>query len=255
MINDVFRLDGKNAIVTGASRGIGKAAALSLARQGANVLLVSRDKARMDAVVEEIRVLYNQKSKACVVDVSDPDQIIEFFEAEVESFGGVDIFVNNAGYSIFENVMDTSLDTFHKLIDTNVSAALLFSQLCAKRMIEKGTNGSIIIVSSVNGVRALPRQAAYSATKAMLESLTASFANTLGPHGIRVNSVLPGAIDTDMNFHFTEQVKKEVGDMMPIRRVGEPHEVGDVIAFLASDAASYMTGSAVVVDGGLLVKR
>lgn len=251
---NVFDLSGKKAVVTGASRGIGKEIAISLARHGADVVLVSRDMGKMLDLEEKIRK-FGVGVKSCVVDVSIPEQINRFLETELQSFGGVDLFINNAAITIFKTFMQSTIEDFDKLVATNVRGAFTFVQGAARKMIEQGRGGSIVFVTSINAISALPSQAIYSATKSMLESLMKSSASELASYGIRVNSVVPGAINTDMNPHFTEESMKELGKRIPIGRVGEADDIGDVVAFLCSDAARYMSGSSIVVDGGFLLRR
>lgn len=254
MKKNVYDLTGKKALVTGASKGIGKSIALSLARQGCDVIMVSRDLDRMNETAEEIRGL-GRKAWVFSVDVSQAPEIELFFRDQSELLKDIDIFVNNAAITIFKQLMSTTVDDFMRLFSTNVLSALRFVQLSAGVMIENKRPGSIVIITSINALRALPSQAAYSSTKAMLESMMVSFANELSPFGIRVNSLLPGAIHTDMNIHFTPEVIDNLNKAIPLGRVGQASDIGDVVAFMVSDAARYMTGSSVVVDGGMVVKR
>ncbi|MCL2773774.1 MAG: SDR family oxidoreductase [Oscillospiraceae bacterium] len=251
--NDIFRLDGKTAIVTGASRGIGRAIALRLAKQGADLLLVSRNSSNLDELKKEINNI-GQKAESFAVDVSSPEQISEIFNKNVNVFGGVDILINNAAYTIFKSFTETTLGEFDGLFATNVKGAVSFIQGAAKCMKEQKRGGCIVVVTSINAVNALPNQAMYSATKSMLESLMRSSAAELAEYGIRVNSVVPGAILTDMNPHFTENYVKEFQKKIPAGRVGDPEDISDVVAFLCSDAARYMYGSSIIVDGGMLLR-
>ncbi len=254
MKKDMCDLAGRRALVTGASRGIGKAIALALASQGCDVVLVSRDMDRMEEIAAQIRDTGRQ-AWAFAVDVSQVSQIESFFKDQSELLRGIDIFVNNAAITIFKQIMSTTVDDFYRLINTNVVSAMRFIQLSAGIMIENKRPGSITLITSINALRALPTQAAYSSTKAMLESMMVSFANELSPYGIRVNSLLPGAINTDMNSHFTPAIIEQLSKVIPLGRVGEAEDIGDVVAFMVSDAARYMTGSSIVVDGGMIIKR
>ena len=251
--NDIFSLDGKRAIVTGAGRGIGRAIALRLAMQGADLILVSKDSANLDTLKKEINSL-GKKAESFKIDVSDPAQVAEFFEKGANIFGGVDILINNAAYTIFKSFTETTLEDFDGLFATNVKGAVSFMQGASEFMKKQGQGGSIVIVTSVNALSALPNQAMYSATKSMLESLMKSAAAELSEYGIRVNSIVPGAIMTDMNPHFTEEYVKEYKQTIPAGRVGDPEDIADVTAFLCSEAARYIYGSSIVVDGGVMLR-
>lgn len=253
-MSDVFRLDGKRAVVTGGSRGIGRGVALSLARQGADVLLVARDAGRMQEVEREIEQL-GRRARSVQVDVRDHAAIDALMADAVEQFGGMDIFVSNAGVTSMTRLLDTPQEQVDRIIDTNLKGSIQFLQAAGRRMIQQGRGGAIVIVTSINALWPLPSQAVYSSTKAALEALMRCMASDLAKHGIRVNSVAPGAIRTDMNPHFTPEVEARVEKMIALRRVGTAEEIGDVVAFLASEAARYVTGSTIVADGGFLLRQ
>ena len=252
-MNDIFRLDGKLSLVTGASRGIGAAIARALARQGSDLMLLARDMAKLETVAGDIRAM-GRKALVFQVDLSDAGQVNAFIEAQRESFEKLDNFVSNAAFLIFKTFMQSDLQDFDRLFDVNVKAAVLLAQKTAGYMVKRG-QGTVTFVTSINALSALPSQAMYSSTKAMLESLMKSAASELAGKGVRVNSVVPGAINTDMNPHFTPETLLELGKIIPCGRVGEPEEIADVVAFLCSDAARYMYGSSVVADGGLLLRK
>jgi len=251
--NDIYRLDGKIAIVTGASRGIGRAIALRLAKQGADLLLAARDSNNLDHLKNEI-INMGQKAESFTVDVSDEVQVSEFFKNSANIFGGVDILINNAAQTVYKSFTETSPDEFDGLFAVNVKGAVSFMQGAAECMKRQGKGGCIVVVTSINALNALPGQAMYSATKAMLESLMRSAAAELAEYGIRVNSIVPGAIMTDMNPHFTEDYLKEYNKKIPAGRVGYPEDIADVAAFLCSEAARYIYGSSIIVDGGMLLR-
>lgn len=253
-MSDVFRLDGKKAVVTGGSRGIGRGIALSLARQGADVLLVARDQAQMEQVEREVRALGRQ-ARSARVDVRDAAAIDALMEKEVEAFGGIDIFISNAGVTSMTRLLDTPQDQVDRIIDTNLKGSIHFLQAAAGRMVKQGRGGAIVIITSINALWPLPSQAVYSSTKAALEALMHCMASDLAKHGIRVNSVAPGAIRTDMNAHFTPEVEARVEKMIALRRIGTAEEIGDVVAFLASEAARYVTETTLVADGGYLLRQ
>lgn len=246
-------LEGKIAVVTGASKGIGKGVALALARQGADVILAARSKSQLDEVAAEIEKL-GRRAKAVSIDVTSKEQIDDMMQNIVPAFGGLDIFVNNAGVTVMKKMIDTSPEDIDYILNINLKAAIFFLQNAAKLMIEQKRGGSIVIVTSINAIAPLPSQAIYSSTKAALEALMRCLAADLAREGIRVNSVAPGAITTDMNNHFTPEVVERVITKIPLGRVGESDEIADVVAFLSSDTARYITGSTVVADGGFLLR-
>ena len=253
-VSDVYKLEGKKAIVTGASKGIGAAIADALARQGSEVLLIARDINALDKVASEINA-NKGVAKVYGMDISDHRQIEHFFESGAGGFGKADIFVNNAGFTVYKSFTQTSLAEFDSLVATNVRGALLMIQKVAENMIER-CNGVITFVTSINALNPLFSQCVYSSTKAMLESIMKSMAVELAPHGIRVNSVVPGAILTDMNPHFdNDENVRATESCIPAGRIGVSEEIADVVAFVCSDAARYMYGSSIVVDGGMLLKR
>ena len=251
-INDVFRLDGSLSFITGASKGIGAAIAKALARQGSDVILLARDIQGMESVEKDIQAL-NRKVKFFQVDLSDLANVERFCKAEAETLKHVDHFVSNAAFTIFKSFMQSSLQDFDSLVSVNVKGAVSLTQNIAEYMIKRGS-GSITFITSVNAISPLPSQAMYSSTKAMLEALMQTAASELARYGVRVNSVVPGAVMTDMNPHLTPEKVLEVSQRIPCGRVGTPEEIADVVAFLCSDAARYMYGSSVVVDGGILLR-
>lgn len=248
----IFSLEGKKILITGASKGIGAATALSMAKLGADLILVARDVPKLERVCDTVRSM-GRNCSWCAADVSDENQRGKIFQA-VEAFGGIDCYVNNAAFTRFLTPMQTGKEDIDDLFGTNFKGAFLLAQKMAEFMIPAG-GGSIVFVTSINAISALPSQAMYSCTKAALESLVKSFAAELAKYKIRVNSVAPGAVITDMNSHFTQEKIEELSSKIPLGHVGEPDEIGDVIAFLCSNAARYITGTTVVVDGGYLLRK
>ncbi|NLG84291.1 MAG: SDR family oxidoreductase [Firmicutes bacterium] len=245
---------GKNALVTGGSKGIGRAVALALAARGADVMVVGRDREDLRSVCEEINRLGRQARAACV-DVSSREEVERLVNELVPAFGGVDIYVNNAGIPVLKHLLETTPEEMDRVLDTNLKGAVYCLTGIARRMLEQGRGGCIIVVTSINALWPLPGQAVYSATKAALEALVRCLAVDLAPAGIRVNSVAPGAIRTAMNKHFTPEVIERLNARIPLGRIGEPEDIGEVGAFLASDAARYLTGSTIVVDGGYMLRK
>ena len=251
-MKNIYRLDGNLALVTGASKGIGAAVAKALARQGCDLMLLARDVKGLEAVAAEIAAM-GRKARVFTVDLSNPSQIKKFVEAERESLKKLDHYINNAAFTIHKTFMNTDLEEFDNLLSVNVKGAVSLTQEIAGHMRER-RSGNIVIMTSVNALSPLPSQAMYSSTKAMLEALMKCAASELAPYGVRVNSIIPGAILTDMNDHLSEEKLVGLAEKIPSRRIGAPEEVADVAAFLCSHGARYMYGSSVVVDGGILLR-
>jgi NAD(P)-dependent dehydrogenase (short-subunit alcohol dehydrogenase family) len=229
------------ALVTGATSGLGKEIALRLARDGMRVIVVGRDAARGAAVVEQIEAAEGQAS-FIAADLSNPTDIERLaFEA-----GEVDVLVNNAGHSIWGPTEKTTVEDFDAMFASNVRAPYLLVGAFAPAMAAKGS-GSIINISSMAGRIGLPNGAAYGATKAALASLTKGWTAEYSPRGVRVNAVAPGPIYTRPE---ARQVFDSLGATTALNRAAEPGEIAEVVAFLASPRASYVTGAIVAADGG-----
>jgi L-rhamnose 1-dehydrogenase len=245
-------LAGKTVLVTGASRGIGRAIAIECAHQGANVALnVHRDPAETETVLGEIRALGRQ-AIAFDGDVADPCAATAFVEEAVGALGGVDVFVSNAGICPFHSFLDMPRDTFERTMAVNLHGAYYMVQAAANRMVDQGHGGSIVAISSISALVGGEMQTHYTPTKAGVHSLMQSCAVALGRYGIRCNSVMPGTIATDINRDdLADPVKRRYMEgRIPLGRLGEPGDVASVAVFLASDMARYVTGAAVLVDGG-----
>ena len=253
MYADKFRLDGKVAIVTGGSRGIGKEIAVGLAEQGARLALASRKQAALDAVAEEIR----QKGAECLAmacHMGKPDQIKNLFDKVVETYGGVDILVNNAATNpYFGPLLDATEEAWNKTLDVNLKGPFLMTQAAARIMAQKG-GGSIINISSVGAFKANPLQGVYGITKAGMVNMTKTFAQELALANVRVNAVCPGLTETKFSEVLIET--KEIYDIalqkIPMKRHAQPSEIVCAALYLASDASSYVTGSCITVDGGMM---
>lgn len=257
-------LQNKRAIVTGGSRGIGRAISLELARQGADVIVnyysksddaQSRDGAA-DEVVAEIRAM-GRRAMALEGNIGDEAVSQLLVAAAVEQFGGVDILASNAGISPFHTFLDLPADLLRSVVEVNLVGAFLITQAVARRMKEQGAGGAIVATSSIAALVGAPLQTHYAPTKAGVHSLMQSAAVVLGAFGIRCNSVMPGAIATDLNraAWSDPEVRSVVERRVPLGRWGTPEDVANVVAFLASDKASYVTGTAVLVDGGAFVRN
>lgn len=232
----------KIAIVTGAARGIGLATAQLMNRHGIDVVLVDRD-------VEELEKVSGGLGLALSCDVSNPDQVEQMVADTLKHFGRVDTLVNNAGVAAFGPIEDTTFEDWRRVMATNLDGVFLCSQAVTPAL--KESKGSIINIASISGLRASTLRVAYGTSKAAVMHLTQQQASELGEYGIRVNCVCPGPVRTKlaMAVH-SEDIVSAYHDAIPLNRYGSEDEIAGVIAFLASDAASYVTGQIISVDGG-----
>jgi NAD(P)-dependent dehydrogenase (short-subunit alcohol dehydrogenase family) len=242
-----FRLDGKRALVTGAGRGIGHAAAVALAQHGAQVTLVSRTKHEIEAAANDIRQAGGQ-ADAAALDVTDIEAV-RAFVSKAEPF---DILVNNAGSNRPAFMVDVTVEDFDYVMNLNVRSAYFVAQAVVKRLVEAKKPGSIIHISSQMGHIGGPRRTVYCASKAAIEGLTKAMAVELGAHGIRVNALAPTFIETPMTRPFLadENFRRSVLDKIKLGRLGQVEDLMGAIVFLASDASALMTGASLIVDGG-----
>jgi L-rhamnose 1-dehydrogenase len=248
-------LEGKAVLVTGASAGIGRATAMAAARHGADVainFLGSEDKAA--SCVAAITAL-GRKAVAVAGDVADPATADDFVARAAEALGRVDVFVNNAGICPFHAFLDMPVQTFERTMRVNLHGAYFMVQAAANQMVRQGQGGAIVAVSSISALVGGEYQTHYTPTKAGVHSLMQSTAIALGRHNIRCNSVLPGTILTDINKDDLADPEKRarMADRIPLGRLGEPDDIAGPIVFLASDLARYVTGAALLVDGGAFV--
>ncbi|MCX5513278.1 short-chain dehydrogenase [Kaistia algarum] len=251
-------LEGKVAIITGASRGIGRACAVELARHGAAVVINQfRSADGGDAAGEETLAEVREVGGEGVLvdgDVADPATGERLVDAAVQHFGRLDIHVSNAGICPFHAFLDMPVDLFRKVVDVNLEGAYFTTQAAARQMVKQGEGGAIVAVSSISALVGGSMQTHYTPTKAGVHSLMQSVAIALGPHGIRCNSVMPGAILTDINRDdLTPDKLDHFSKRVPLGRIGEPVEVAKCVVFLASDLAGYVTGASLLVDGGMFV--
>lgn len=243
-------LKDKTAVVTGGSRGIGRAVCLRLADEGANVVINyagNRDAA------EEVASLCREKGVQAVTvkaDVSSSDGCEAIFNAAVESFGRVDILVNNAGVTRDGLIVRMSEDDFDKVIDTNLKGAFFCMQNAAKLMM-KQRSGRIINISSVVGVRGNAGQVNYAASKAGVIGMTKSLAKELAGRKVTVNAIAPGFIQTDMTGVLSDSVKDAILSSIPMKSLGNPEDIANAVAFFANDQSGYITGQVLCVDGGM----
>ena len=244
-------LNDKVAIVTGASRGIGRAIAEVFAREGAHVVICGRKQDTLDQVAREI----GPAVKPVVCHVGRLDQIESMIGTTAREFGRIDILVNNVGTNLAHGpCLEMDEAQFDKMVDINVKSAFRLVKLVAPGMCDRGS-GSIINIASMSGVRPQIHSLLYSMTKAALIMMTQSYALELGPRGVRVNAIAPGLIQTALSEYYwkDQQRRSEVFSRQAIPRIGQPAEIAEVALLIASDRASYMTGQTVVVDGGLLL--
>lgn len=245
-----FRLDGKVALVTGGTRGIGLAASRALASAGARVAVCARDADACAGVVEGLDAA-GAEALAVPANVARGDEAAAAVAAAAERWGRIDIVVNNAGTSSFEATTDASDKVFDRTFAVNVRAPIVIVREALAAGL--GAGGSVINVASIAGIRAEAFMGTYGASKAALISATRTMARELGPRGVRVNAIAPGVIRTDFSRLLTEtpELHDRVVATTALGRVGEADEVSGAVLYLASDAASYVTGSVLVVDGGL----
>ena len=243
-------LTGKTAIVTGGSRGIGKAVCLELARRGCNIVLsFAGNTAAADQTVAECQALGVQ-ALAVQGNVADADAVKALFDAAMKQFGAVDILVNNAGITRDNLLMLLKEEDFDAVVDTNLKGTFLCMKAAVRPMM-KQRHGRIISLSSVVGLHGNAGQVNYAATKAGVIGMTKSLAKELAGRNITVNAVAPGFIDTDMTAVLPEKAKEAILASIPMARLGAAEDVANAVAFLASDEAGYITGQVLAVDGGM----
>jgi NAD(P)-dependent dehydrogenase (short-subunit alcohol dehydrogenase family) len=251
--SSIFGLEGKVALVTGASSGLGNHFARTLAASGATVIVAARRTGKLAALVEAIAAA-GGKAIAVPMDVNDPASIDAGFAAAVRAAGAPDIVVNNAGTAVTKPSIDLTEADWRGVLDTNLDGVWRVAQAGAKAMIAAGKGGSIVNIASILGVRVAGALLPYATSKAAVVQLTKALALEWARYRIRVNAIAPGYVETDMN---REALNSEQGAALvkrvPQRRIGRPEELDGALLLLASEAGSYMTGSVVVVDGGHLV--
>ena len=244
-----FRLDGKVAILTGASSGLGARFARVLDGAGASVVVAARRQERLDALAGELR-----DAAAIVCDVADPDGPEQLVAATVERYGTVDIVVNNAGITTVTPALRESHDDFRRVIDVNLVAPFAVARAAATVMREHRRGGSVVNVASAAGYKSSPMlpQAAYVSSKTGIRGLTRELALQWARYGIRVNAIAPGMFPSEMTTDLVDndELRIEFEQSIPMRRVGREDELDGILLFLASDASSYVTGQSFVVDGG-----
>ncbi len=246
---DQFRLDGKVALVTGGSRGLGKEMVLAFARCGADVVIASRKQEACSQLAKEVENETGRRALAIGAHVGKWNECDALAQRALDHFGRVDILVNNAGMSpLYSSVLEITEALYDKVMDVNLKGAFRLSAVLGTAMME-GDGGSIINVSSVAAVQPSPIEIPYGAAKSGLHSITKSLARTFAPK-VRVNCIMPGAFLTDISKAWPEAMHSALEQMVPLQRGGAPDEIVGAALFLASDASRYATGSIVKIDGG-----
>lgn len=245
-----IELNGKTALITGSTRGIGKAIAQYLAKAGARVIITGRDQGRAEEVAKEIAQTYGVETLGVAMDMSEKDSITSAYERIESLFGGVDILVNNAGITKDKLFLRMSLEDWEEVLRVNLTGTFLITSLAVKGMLKKRW-GRIVNISSVVGFTGNIGQVNYSSTKSALIGFTKSLAKELASRNITVNAVAPGFIETDMTSVLSDELKQAYLKNIPLGRFGKPEDVAGAVVFLCSDYASYITGEVLHVNGGM----
>jgi 3-oxoacyl-[acyl-carrier protein] reductase len=246
-----MKLEGRVALITGASQGIGHACALALARQGASLAVAARNQQKLDELVKEIETA-GGKAAAFVIDVADEEQIKSGIKSAIAHFGKIDILVNNAGITRDQLVMRMKRADWDSVLNTNLTSAYVCIQQVIPSMLKQRW-GRIINITSVFGQIGQAGQANYAASKAGLIGLTMAMAREVASRNITCNAVAPGFIETSMTAALSEEFRQTAVKTIPLGRVGSPNDVASAVTFLASEEASYITGHVLNVNGGLLM--
>lgn len=248
-----MRLADKVAVVTGGDSGIGKAISLAFAREGARIVVdYYGNREPADALVDEIQKL-GSHAEAIEADVSKETDVERLIAAAVNAYGSLDVLVNNAGVEEKHRFLEMPFSVFTKVLETNLTGTWLCSQTAAKQMVAQKRGGRIINISSVHEELAMPTNAPYCASKGAIRMLMRTIAVELAPYGITVNNVAPGAVDTPMDARLKQDRKKydRLLEEIPLRRMAKPAEIANLVCYLASEAAAYITGATYLIDGGM----
>lgn len=246
-----MRFKDQGALITGAGSGIGRETALAFAAEGAHVAAADIDIKMAERSVEEIRKR-GGTAHAFALDVTDEASVASFIEAAVARIGRADVLVNSAGVREIKPVLELPLEEWRRVIDVNITGVFLCSQAFGRHLVQADKRGSIVNLASTLGVVAAPHRAAYTASKHAVVGLTKEMAMELGERGIRVNAVGPGVIRTPLTERYFQDADfaQRIRDLHALGRWGEPHEIAKAILFLASEEASFVTGTTLLVDGG-----
>jgi 3-oxoacyl-[acyl-carrier protein] reductase len=246
-------LQGQTAVVTGASRGIGRAIALKLADLGANVAFNYQSSRDQALALEKEIAAQGVKAKASQVDIKSFEAVKKWIDETRAEFGSLDVLVNNAGIIRDKALMTMSSEDWHEVIETNLTGVFNATRASIVTFM-KQKKGAIVNISSVSGLIGLPRQINYSASKGGINAFTKALAKEVAAFGIRVNAVAPGFIETEILSGFNEEQKKKITDLIPLGRIGAVEDVAGCVEFLLGPEAAYMTGQVIVVDGGLAIR-
>lgn len=244
-------LQGKTALITGASKGIGRGIAITLAQHGANVAFTYLSSVEKGLALEQELQQFGVKAKGYRSDAADMKAAEELVNGVVAEFGALDIVINNAGITRDGLLMRMTEENFNEVIRTNLNSVFNITKACQRQML-KQRSGSIINISSVVGVKGNAGQANYAASKAGIIGFTKSIALELGSRNIRCNAIAPGFIETEMTAVLAEETVKQWREAIPLKRGGTPEDVANAVVFLASDMSAYITGQVLNVDGGML---
>lgn len=243
-------LSGKVAVVTGGSAGIGKGIVEMLLEEGCLVATCGRTKSKLDKLAADLAV--GNRLFTGIADTANGDQVEAFAAAVAETFGGIDIWVNNAGIDGFEPLADCSQKLWDSIIAVNLTGVWRCSKT-AIRYMRKKKSGSIINISSFTSIVAAPKIGAYSVTKSAVNALTRAMAGEIAPDGIRINCVAPGMVTTELTEHQIAGKEEKLLSLIALRRFGKPEDIASCVVYLASDKSSYITGETIVVSGGKLL--
>ena len=248
---DSFSLVGKIALVTGSNRGLGRAMAQALGEAGAQVAVTARTQAAADTAADELRAI-GVAALGVELEVTDAADVERAVQRISDELGPIDILINNAGISVAHTALEAAAGDWSSIMATNVDGVWNCSRAVGRRMVERGTGGTIVNIGSMSAqIVNQPRwQPAYLASKGAVHQLTKGLAAEWAPYGIRVNAIAPGYMETDQSPVYEPEFKPWCVDPAPMKRAGKPEELGPLAVFLASDASSFMTGSIVVIDGG-----
>jgi len=251
MPENPFDLTGRVAIVTGASRGLGRSFARALARAGADLVVTSRDETRLRGTVDEI-VALGRRAVPIALDVRDQASIIRMADAAQAAYGAVDILVNNAGCNIRKKALDVTWEDWNTVLDTNLRGPFFVAQAVARRMVQR-RSGRIINIGSVTSVFGYAGLGPYGASRGGIRQMTMSLADDWGPEGITVNCLAPGWFKTDQNAVMYEDAAwvAYLTERIPLKRPGKVEDLEGAVVFLASNASAYITGQTLLVDGGI----